>query len=53
MKRSTRKNLSTAISIGIAILVTGLLFFLVAKFAPEDPFADTGFVRDVSSANRR
>lgn len=52
MKRTTRKNLKTALSATIAILVTGLIFFMVAKFAPENPFVDSGFVQDVGSANR-
>lgn len=52
MNRSTRKALKTALSISIAVLVTGLVFFLVAKYAPEDPFVDSGFVRDVGKQNR-
>lgn len=52
MRRATRKNLKTALSITIAVVVTGLLFFVVAKFAPQDPFVSTGFVQDVGNVNR-
>lgn len=52
MNRSTRKALKTALSISIAVLVTGLVFFLVAKYAPEDPFVDSGFVQDVGKQNQ-
>ena len=52
MKRAARKNLKTALSIAIFLLVGGGIFFLVAKFAPEDPFVDSGFVQDVGKVNR-
>jgi hypothetical protein len=53
MKQKTRKNLKAALSVTIAIAVTGLIFFAVAKFAPQDPFVSSGFVQDVGSANRQ
>lgn len=52
MKRTTRKNLKTALSITITLLVTGVIFFVVAKYAPENPFVDSGFVQDVGKVNR-
>ena len=52
MKRTTRKKMKTALSITITLLVTGVIFFVVAKYAPENPFVDSGFVQDVGSVNR-
>lgn len=52
MKHATRKNLRTALSVTIAIVVTVLVFVAVARYAPQDPFVDSGFVKDVGTANR-
>ncbi len=54
MKRTSRQkqNLKNAITATVAIVITGLIFFVVAKFAPDEPFADSGFVEDVSNVNR-
>lgn len=52
MKRSSKQNLKNGIIATVAIAVTGLLFFVVAKFAPDDPFSDTGFVEEVSNMHR-
>ena len=54
MKRTSKQkqNLKNAITATVAIIITGLIFFVVAKYAPDEPFADVGFVEDVSKMNR-
>jgi hypothetical protein len=43
-----RQNLKNALTATVAIAIMGLLFFVVAKYAPDEPFSDVGFVEEVS-----
>ena len=47
-----KQNLKNAITATVAIMITGLIFFVVAKYAPDEPFSDVGFVEDVSNMHR-
>ena len=52
MSKKTAKYLKNITSGAVILITLGSIAYLVAKYAPEDPFADSAFVRDVANIHR-